>query len=129
MTLWKWRDYLDHMGRNVIVKWFKRIPDGAVAKIETRMLMMRDLPREDWASSWVSPYKSAERIFELRIEHKNVQYRPLWFFGPKQRQLTLLIGATEVGDKIKPRVAPETAQERRNELLLDPTRTINHEFT
>ena len=90
---------------------------------------MRDLPREDWASSWVSPYKSADGIFELRIEHKNIQYRPLWFFGPKQRQLSLLIGATEVGDKIHPRSAPKSAEERRNALLLDPTRTVKHEFT
>ena len=121
-------DFLDHRGRNLIDEWFRRIPDSAEAKIETRMLMMRDLPREDWASSWVSPYKGAEGIFELRIEHKDIQYRPLWFFGPKQRGLTLLVGATEVGDKIKPRSAPRVAQDRRNELLLDPTRNTKHEF-
>ena len=128
MTLWNWMDYLDRRGRNQIDEWFQHIPDSAEAKIEARMLMMRGLPRNDWASSWVSPYKGVEAIFELRIVHKKIQYRPLWFFGPERRQLTILIGAKEVGDKIEPRTAPQTAQGRRYELLLDPTRAVEHEL-
>lgn len=59
---------------------------------------------------------------KLRFKVKNVQHRPLGFFGPGAREFTLLIWATERDGKFDPPNVRDTALERMKQTIADPTR-------
>ena len=63
---------------------------------------------------------------KLRFKVRNVQHRPLGFFGPKYRTFTLLAWATERDGKFDPPNIRDTALRRMNLVLEDPARA--HEF-
>ena len=58
-----------------------------------------------------------ESIYEIRFKYKQIQYRPLGFFGPNANDFTFLVPATEQGDKFKPKDAIKMAEERRINIL------------
>lgn len=67
-------------------------------------------------------------LMELRRQSGNVQYRPIGCYGPGQREVTLLVGATERGGRFVPPSACETAQERKARLI-ETGRTCDHDFS
>lgn len=119
-------DYLDQKRRNLIAEWLSDLPNRARAKVDQRLERIAGLKREEWPIIWTKPLRGVRGIFEIRLESGNVQYRPLFCFGPKQRQLTLLIGAIEVGGTFVPERSPQIAEERRAEIENDPSRVIDH---
>lgn len=68
-------------------------------------------------------------ILKLRVKG-NVQLRPMLCKGPLavEKEYTLLVGATEVGGKLKPKGVDATAAKRKQEVAADPkNRRIEHE--
>jgi len=108
MAVWTFYDYVELTGSNPIRKWLDSLPPEAEARIDYRLQQMEGMSR--WPEKWVSKYKGTKEIFELRICHNKVQYRPLGtYLGVKQ--FILLKGAIEKGDKI-PKSDIETAESR-----------------
>lgn len=100
------------------------MPEGAMAKIDARLLMMEGMSHR-WPEGWVSKYRGTEEIYELRITHCNVQYRPLGtYLGTKQ--FILLNGAIEKG-KI-PKQDIETAEARLAAIRKDKRHVQFHEY-
>ena len=128
MNEWAWMDYLDERGGNPIAAWFRSIGHGAATKIETRMIMMRNLPKEQWGANWVEKLTSVEGVFEIKTEYMNTQYRPLCCYGPERGQITILVGACEVGGKFAPKSAPKDAEKRRKDIRSNSRRVIRHEL-
>jgi hypothetical protein len=68
-------------------------------------------------------------LVELRVVFANVQYRPLAFYGPGEREITFLVGAIEKGRRFDPPNACQTAKQRRQLVMSDPTNhTTDYEF-
>ncbi len=110
MKYWTFKVFISANGNNEIKEWRDNSPikfqariDGTVRHLETQI---------DMQSSYFKHYK--DKIYELRITHNNIQYRPLGCFGPGQNEFTLLIPAIEKGDKLIPRNALKKAKERCN---------------
>ena len=99
----------------------------AQAQIDRRLIQMSALPKEQWPRKWTKPYKGYDQIFELRIFCDNIQYRPLAFFGPDRRQITLLIGTVERDWKI-PQGDLERAVTRRDMVLKDRRHVREHRY-
>lgn len=98
--------------------WMMQQPEGAQAAIDTRILIMKSLDKLQWSQKWISSYTGYAKLFELRIPHNKVQYRPLGCYGPDQREFTILIGAIERNSRI-PKSTLKVAMSRMQLVLTD----------
>ena len=83
---------------------------------------MQTLNQGEWPTTWTKKLEGFRRIFEMRFEVMNVQYRPLFFFGVEQ-QVIFVFPALEIGDDFKPPDAPERADARRQSIIAGRTKT------
>lgn len=110
---------------NEIHAWLnsKDVPKKARAKINARIAALQGFPV--FPDQYFSAYTNWDGLYELRIVCSGVQYRPLGFYGPQQKQFTILIGSTEKG-KV-PTSTLKVADERRKLVIADPSRVISHD--
>ena len=113
-------------GQNEIRDWLVSLPKKAQAKIDYIILVLQAY-EGPWPLQYVSALRGYDGIHELRVVASGVQYRPLGFFGPGEREFTLLIGAVEKG-RLSTRVC-ETAVRRRQEVVADRSRAHEHQFS
>ena len=78
------------------------------------------------AALYVSAITGWRDLFELRIVFGGNQYRPIGFFGPQQREFTLVHGVIEKR-KLQKHIL-ETARMRRQVVLDDNDRSEEHVF-
>ena len=81
-----------------------------------------------WPSHYISAYVGWNDIYELRIVAAGRQFRPLGCYGPHRNQFTILVGAEEKGGRIRGGFL-EVADERRQIILSDGSRTVRHDFS
>ena len=112
---------------NPIRRWIDAQPIKAGTKIDTRIELLE--VTKDWHPTYCKKLRGYEEVYELRIVFNNVQYRPLGFKGPGEKEFTILVGATEKGKgRFQPPDAPKTAEERRKIVLSDRRRVHEHEY-
>lgn len=125
MNPWTFYDFLDgRYERNLIRDWLDSLPLKASAKIDARIVYMRSI--RIWAPQYVSALKGWPEIYEMRVVADGTQYRPLFFYGPKQGQVTLVHGAVEKGKL--PRRVLEHADANRQLAQADRKRITEHVF-
>ena|ERR1700735_3177363 len=95
-----------------------------------RILLKLRVMKVPWPKTFCKPYKlpkkATEKLFEIRVDHLNVEYRFLSCFGPTQRAFTLLTVGTERDFKLASNVV-NTARSRTH--LIGPWRNIReHKF-
>ncbi|MCH8842553.1 MAG: hypothetical protein IID61_06190 [SAR324 cluster bacterium] len=121
-------DYLDRRGRNLVRAWLmEELSEAGRFKLEQRMKTMAAIERTEWPP-WASPLVGFKGILELKLKHERVQYRPLFCYGPNQRQLTFLFGAKEIGDAFSPGDAPHRALTRKSEIERNREQVERHAF-
>ncbi|MCX6634509.1 MAG: type II toxin-antitoxin system RelE/ParE family toxin [Acidobacteria bacterium] len=127
MDSWTFFDFVNARGENEIHGWLSsaEVPTGAEAKINARIITLQGFPI--FREQYFSAYRGWDDIYELRIVFAGVQYRPFGFYGPRQRQFSLLIGGIEKG-KVPKRLL-EAADERRKIVIADPSRVRIHDFS
>ena len=118
--MWTFLDLVDEHGVNVIRDWLaNEVAQAHQAKVgarlEARIDHLSKVPIQDWKRPQVARLAGPEwdEIWEIRFKVRDVQYRPLLFFGPEEREVTLLMGAIERGGRILPREAPTTTRDRK----------------
>ena len=124
MNTWTFYDFLDSRGMNQIRPWLDSIPERAAAKIDARIIYMSSL--RIWPEAFVSALTGYRDIFELRIAAHGSQYRPLCYYGPTRRDVTILLGATEKGKL--PRRVLDNAEKNRSVVEADNSRIEPHVF-
>lgn len=110
---WLFRDFLS-TSRNEINDWLHKQPDAARAHIDDHIMMLMlsntdSLTRQDGVGQL---HGRCRGLIELVVPFDRVQYRPIGAYGPRRKEITLLIGATERDGRLVPRNACETAQKR-----------------
>lgn len=122
---WTFFSFLDR-GTCVIHKWMNDIgmKTKARVKIETRFRYLS--LQQTWEPNFAKKLNGYDDIYEIRIRHEGVQFRPLGCFDPHSRVFTLLIGAVEKDSNFRPRNAPEVAASRRK--LISCNRSLIHEY-
>jgi len=123
--MWKFNDFLDGRGLNLIRQWLDSLPDKARAKINTRILFMQAMAI--WPEQYVSAIKGWPGLVELRVASTGDQYRPLGFYGPERREFTLVLGAIEKG-KLPARILEAADGNRRIVLTTGRARISGHQF-
>ena len=126
MPIWNFLDFVDENGVNVIEGWLWSLPLKARVRINARIRYLaacRALTR---------PYTgklsgNCAGLYEIVVEVDNVQYRPLFSYGPGKNEITLLFGAREIGGKFEPLAACDIAHARLR-LVTQQGRACEHSF-
>lgn len=115
---WKFCSFLNR-GECVIHQWMTEIGIKAkgIQRIEARFNYLS--VTQIWEPHYAKKLKGYDDLFEIRIRHEKVQFRPLGWFGPFPNQFTLLIGAVEKDWDFEPRNAPAIAMNRRQAINQD----------
>ena len=124
MSVWTFYDYVEPSGRVPFWDWFTALPEDVPPYIDARILVMRGLVT--WSEKWISSYRCAGKIFELRIPFNKVQYRPLGMYAPG-RALIFLAGAIEKGGKL-PTETVKRAIDRQKLLWKEPDHVRLHRY-
>jgi hypothetical protein len=131
MALWAFKDYADESGRSVIAGWIDGMAqdrrEKVRAKLDAYISTLKDREFAQWPPDWTAQIKGHPGLYEVRFTVKRVEYRPLFFFGPARREITLLIGAIEKNNRLIPPDAFGTASQRLINVKDDPKRAIDHE--
>lgn len=123
---WKLYDYKKSRDVNIIAKWTRTLEK------KDRIKLNQKLDRLTQNGPNLLPRLLAgpifDHIYKLCVKG-NVQLRPMLCKGPidNEREFTLLLGAREVGDVLKPKDAAVRAARNRGEILRDPNRRCEHE--
>jgi hypothetical protein len=103
MAVWSFYDFQED-GRSVIAADLVNLPD-VQDKLDSVLLKLRIMEQLPWPPKFCKlyklPKKAKERLFEIRIDHLNVEYRFPSCFGPTPRAFTLLAMGTERDFKLK----------------------------
>jgi putative component of toxin-antitoxin plasmid stabilization module len=122
---WTFWDFVELSGANPFAKWRDGIEDeSARSAIETRIGDMESL--EKWQEKWASNYEGREKIIELRITWRKVQYRPLGMYWPHRRRHFVLLGGGIEKGKIPPSVL-DAVERRRKDFLANTKQVVPHE--
>lgn len=123
-------DYVDPGGANQIKPWIGNLQVKERAKFDAlldKLHMHGEVLRPEILAGTDVP-----GISKLRV-HGGVQLRPLLCTGPidVKTEFTLLIGAIEVGGKLKPKGVEQTATLRKQMVKSKPltARTLNERYT
>ena len=120
-------DYCCPDGTNEFKAWTQELQSKERGKLDAKLDMLHRmgiglLPQ-------VLTGTDVPGIFKLRAKG-NVHLRPMLCQGPIEidREFSFLIGAIEVGGKLKPSNAAEIAADRKEEIRQDPdNRRVRHE--
>jgi len=120
-------DYLSDNGLNEFKEWTQGLQKAQRAKLNQKLdaLMLYG----DVLYPEVLTGTDVAGIQKLRVKG-NVQLRPMLTNGPIRvgKEYTLLLGAIEVGGKLKPSNAPQLANNNKDAVIENPTRRrIDHE--
>lgn len=124
-------DFVDAGGQNVIHDWLDAAPATVKAKIQKRLGFLEATPQADWGGARYVAALTGDAwdgVFEIRIRAGNVQYRPLFCYGPGREQATLLCIAEERGGRIEPSSAARVSRERRR-LIQEEQHVCRHDFS
>lgn len=120
-------DYLSQTGNNEFQTWTEQLQKVQRAKLNARLDMLEN--HGDGLFPEILTGTNTPGILKLRVKG-NVQLRPMLCKGPIEieREYTLLLGAVEIGGKLKPTKADELANDCKAEVLQQPnTRRKKHE--
>jgi hypothetical protein len=117
MKIWNFKVFVSDRGTREIDDWLDGLPPKAKAKIKKRITYLEIWDIDKWKRPYISKLKGSDKIWEIRVEFNNIQYRPLGCLGPKSNEFTLLIGAREKGDRLEPIDAIRIAEERCSLIL------------
>ena len=123
---WILYDYVDARGRNVIADWCRGLQKKDRIRLVKRMDTLAESGHE-LCPGMAGPLHGSPHLYKIKV-NGNVAVRLVFCKGPlnKDREYTFLLGAFEQDDEL-PTGTLETAEERRVEILIYPTRRCPHE--
>ena len=111
-------DFIDEKGVNVILAWLKTLEKRDRAKVDVKLVALRDMDYELAIGTKLLQGPIHKHIYKLKI-HGTVMLRPLLSRGPisNDAEYTLLAGAAEVNFKLIPANAVQVAEVRRSQVI------------
>ena len=128
MGYWEFLDYVDEHGVNQIDAWLDGlrpgIRDEVRDKLDTKLKYAMQMQRLG-APNFKPRRGKGTGLWEIVFEWRRVAYRPLVCFGPESGQVTILAGAREHNDQLRPPNIERTALARKYQLD-EPGRVKRH---
>jgi hypothetical protein len=122
---WTFFDYVDRNGVNKISEWLQSIPIGARVEFEALLDILR--AKEILTRPQTGRLEGkCKGLYEFCFKKLNVQYRPLFCYGPGKREITILIGATKKNSRFIPPNVCRTALKRADEVEANTKQVVRH---
>lgn len=122
---WTFKDRLEGR-RNIVREWLDGLPLKPRLKIDQ---ILRNLAVCDTLKPpFVKKIHGFEDLFEIVAEVNRVQYRPLGGYGPGNREFTIVLGAIEHNNNIKPPNAFATAAAHVARVKKRTCDVCNHDY-
>ena len=116
--MWTWKSYVTNSGL-LVQEWYRSVDRLVWLDFKTLLIFLDGQPPSSWTRPYVGTLKNeCEKLFEIRFDHGNVEYRPIGFYSGK-KEFTILFFATERDSKFEPPTACEIAQRHRDEIEKD----------
>jgi hypothetical protein len=124
---WTFLDYVDNRGNNRISEWLRSIPVKARVEFESLLDTLRGTRLLDRPQTG-KLHGNCEGLWDFVFKADNVQYRPLFCYGPdaKAREITILVGAIEKGSKLRPPGVCKIGLARKDEIMANRKRVVRH---
>lgn len=119
------KDRLDQSGHNAIRPWLDSLPLKARLKIDW---ILRNVAVADSLYPYFKKIKGYDDLFEMVVKINKVQYRPLGGYGPEAGQFTLVLGAIEHNDNLRPPNAFATAAAHVADVRGKKTNVTDHDY-
>ncbi len=124
---WSFLDYISVNGENKVSTWLKSIPFKASVDFEAMLDQLKVKERLERPEVGILK-GNCKGLLEFRFKVDKVQYRPLFCYGPdtKNREVTILIGATKKNKRFIPPSACKTAIKRAGEITANNKQAVKH---
>jgi hypothetical protein len=96
------------------------------AQLDVELLKFAQLPQLRWPYAKVLEGK-CKGLIELRFEYRNVEYRPLGYYGPGWAFVIIMMAREKNPDWV-PKDACKTARARKRLIDANPTRVRDYGF-
>jgi len=103
-----------------VQKHYNSANEELKANLENALEYLICLERSEWIRPRAHRMTKCDEFrdfFEIRFKANNVQQRPIGYFGPGANDFTILIWATEKGNKLIPEEWCSIANRRRLEII------------
>lgn len=110
MIYWNFGKYIEEDGTDEINDWLYNIPKkhrAKIKKIVTHLKIQKDM-RGPYFSQW----KYHEYLYRLKFKFQKDLYRIFGYFGPNEKEFTLLFPAQKIAGRLQPRNAVKVAEEK-----------------
>ena len=122
-VLWSFRCYRSADGTDQVKAWYDGGSKQLRAKFISRMKTLGQLARNEWHENlYKTLHGECDGLAEIRFFADKVQQRPLGFHSGGA-EFTILFCAKEKGGKFVPLSACAKAIARKDEVLIDRSRT------
>jgi hypothetical protein len=130
---WRFYDFTPESGRNEIRAWSTAQGAKFKARLNALIRHLETLDRVFTRQDSVGILRKAgpchgEGLIELTITVNRIEYRPIGWYGPDARTVTLLAGAIEKGNDFVPRGACVTAVNRKRLVMMSRRHIVEHDF-
>ena len=130
---WRFLDFVNQRGENEIHQWLNQQGPTVKARINALIrnleILDRAFDRPDSVGLLRKPPCKGEQLIELIAKIDKVQFRPIGWYGPEPREVTLLVGAIEKGGRFEPRNACHMAIQRKGLVKSNRRHGRDHDFS
>ncbi|WP_340121299.1 hypothetical protein [Methylobacter svalbardensis] len=112
--------YESSSGKNEVQETYDSGTEELKAELEVALAYLKVRNRQDWRrphAHKMSKCKEFRNFFETRFFANRLQQRPIGYFGPEENDFTILIWATEKGNKLNPENWCGKSNRRREEII------------
>lgn len=120
-------DYYSEAGNNLIKKWYNELNEDAQADFDATLNNLAGTATWRGLKEFKMLSGGHAGLGEIRFKTNNVQYRSVGFFGPGDREFTLLVGCQKKQNIYNPPSALDLALKRKN--LYSQARGSIHEHS
>lgn len=120
--------YESSRGKNEVQETYDSGTDALKAGLEVALAYLKVRNRQNWQRPHAAKMSKCEEFrdfFEIRFKANNLQQRPIGYFGPGENDFTILIWATEKGNKLIPEEWCKKANRFRNEIINGTAQAIS----
>ena len=114
---WRFKVYVSPTGSKAVQQQIDNLSPGAEQTFGVRIRYLANTPKREWKRPHAAKLKGVKEIYEIRFKADKVEMRPLGFFGPGEKEFTVLIWAEKKENVYDPPNAIKTAESRRKEII------------
>lgn len=105
--------YVSSAGNAEVQKAINGKDEEWMQHFKVRIKYLANTPKRDWKKPYALKLQKVTDIYEIRFQANGVQQRPFGYFGPRDKEFTILILATHKEKIYDPNDAIKTAESRR----------------